>query len=510
MDTGAGAPCGRGVEMRIRAFSGLWLLLGLLAFLWPAGAHAATIQAASCNQPDVNAAVTGAVDGDTVQIPACSTTIWTVGIRFCKSLTIQGAGASLTSIAVNAGGGFWAVGNGCVGKTVRFTGMTVTNVLVGSFGLMNLAKCFGCTFRIDHNVFVGNISLSVPYRVAWIGGTATGVMDHNTITNMGVMVENQASGEADLSAGTASWKQPPSFGTANAFYFEDNTWNFPNHGADMDCINGGRVVWRYNTFVGPNGAYSQTSPTGPFNHGYDSIPRSCRELDVHDNVITGGGYLGIQFRGGSGLVYNNLCAGRWDQGFCFGITNYRDVSGSIGQAGNKYGNYCDGSQSVDGNTQPTATYAGWPCRDQIGRGTDVGIPGAQSAVPLYTWNNCITALGCTPGGADAVDPHPYPSYGGTNYTPIHIVKDRDYYTPVASFDGSSGVGSGPLAVRPATCSVNPDTGKGPAYWATDTNTLYQCSAINTWTTYYKPFTYPHPLVGPPAVQPPTNLSVVVS
>ena len=59
----------------------------------------------------------------------------------------------------------------------------------------------------------------------------------------------------------------------------------------------------------------------------------------------------------------------------------------------------------------------------------------------------------------------------------------------AAFDGTSGVGSGLLADRPVTCS--PLVG----YFATDTDTLYQCTAVNTWTSYYTPFTFPHSLTG---------------
>jgi hypothetical protein len=34
---------------------------------------------------------------------------------------------------------------------------------------------------------------------------------------------------------------------------------------------------------------------------------------------------------------------------------------------------------------------------------------------------------------------------------------------------------------------------GVGYWATDKNMLYVCNPTNTWTAYYTPYTYPHPL-----------------
>ncbi len=43
---------------------------------------------------------------------------------------------------------------------------------------------------------------------------------------------------------------------------------------------------------------------------------------------------------------------------------------------------------------------------------------------------------------------------------------------------------------PSTCSSSPDA---EGFWKTDTNTLYKCTAPNTWTLYYTPYTYPHPL-----------------
>ena len=92
-----------------------------------------------------------------------------------------------------------------------------------------------------------------------------------------------------------------------------------------------------------------------------------------------------------------------------------------------------------------------------------------------------------------------------------LVENRDYYQPQTSFDGSVGTGAGTLASRPGTCTPR------VAYWASDQGAwnhsgsggqgqLYICTAPNTWTLSYTPYTYPHPLIsgtGSPAA--PSNL-----
>lgn len=92
------------------------------------------------------------------------------------------------------------------------------------------------------------------------------------------------------------------------------------------------------------------------------------------------------------------------------------------------------------------------------------------------------------------------------------------------FDGTSGVGVGPLSLRPQTCCHRPtplaggcQTGLidedgaagGVGYFATDVGpqgTLYRCAADNIWIEHYRPYTYPHPLVtgtvDPPPPPPP--------
>jgi hypothetical protein len=101
-----------------------------------------------------------------------------------------------------------------------------------------------------------------------------------------------------------------------------------------------------------------------------------------------------------------------------------------------------------------------------------------------------------------------------NSSPTLIVADRDYYEQASGpqtstsspFNGTTGAGWGTLANRPTTCTA------GVYYFATDQGSwntsssnplgrpangadgvLYKATATDTWTLYYTPYTYPHPL-----------------
>jgi hypothetical protein len=88
------------------------------------------------------------------------------------------------------------------------------------------------------------------------------------------------------------------------------------------------------------------------------------------------------------------------------------------------------------------------------------------------------------------------------------IANRDFYSevsqsaqtsPTSPFNGTVGTGYGTLANRPITCT--PSVG----YWATDQGSwntsgsggqgqLFVCTATNTWTLYFTPYAYPHPLI----------------
>jgi hypothetical protein len=193
----------------------------------------------------------------------------------------------------------------------------------------------------------------------------------------------------------------------------------------------------------------------------------------------------------------------------------------------------------DGNAGNSGSQ-GAPCLDSFGRGGGDLLTGDfpnlvdastgtitwpnQSFEPVYWWDETLGS-GISLGYVDS---------GGNN-----IQANRDYYvpagggggsiqvSPTSPFNGSSGTGFGTLANRPTSCTAGPGgtyytspTGSyGVAYFATDANggngELYVCTATNTWTGVYQPYTYPHPLVsglgvssnGPAA---PTNLQARVN
>jgi hypothetical protein len=151
--------------------------------------------------------------------------------------------------------------------------------------------------------------------------------------------------------------------------------------------------------------------------------------------------------------------------------------------------------------------------------------------------------GATPSPAANVGEVLDPTYewgdthtGSFNHDPIDsgtlkLMNNRDYYyevsqsaqtSPTSPFNGTVGTGFGTLANRPTTCTPR------VAYWATDQGSwnqsgnggqgeLYTCTATNTWTMSYEPYTYPHPLIAggttgtsggnPPS--PPTELTATV-
>jgi hypothetical protein len=256
-----------------------------------------------------------------------------------------------------------------------------------------------------------------------------GVFDHNQFVGVWVVT---------FGRGHREWADPTNFGSIEATYIEDNTFTGPSDSSEWlvaDANYGGRVVFRYNSVTIT--ANSPTSYSGNFQwHSLqgDGNVRGARRFEMYNNVFeskkSNGSSVAAYLRSGTGVAFGNSFINYNGGGAALLLDNVRSYEprGSYGQ--------CNGSATgnIDGNTQPTTTYKGWPCRDQIGRGKDASlfVFGAapypsQAAEPLYQWENYHYTsranydLGKSTG--TLVD-FRVSGDGGSQY---HIVANRDFY-----------------------------------------------------------------------------------
>ena len=359
---------------------------------------ASFIHAASCSQADVEAAIDAASDGDFVLIPAGHCT-WTTPASNEPSVTINQKGITLLGAGIDQTvitDGTTTEWNetplrvdGVEGKPFRITGFTfVGNGQNDSFPVIQVNG--ECTdWRIDH------IKFNDAKRAVSTSGYTYGVIDHCTFSNQTYDFPYQA---IAVSADDNSWQRPLALGTANAVYIEDCLFDYTQFGNTVDGHIGARFVFRHNTL---NSTYVEA-------HGFCcSLSRGTFSYEVYSNTITGNSasWVPFAFRGGTGVVFDNAVGGHFEFPH-IEIYNDRSCPDRAWQG------VCDGTSPVDGNQDSS----GYPCRDQIGRSTDLA-GGQQTLEPLYEWNN-------TYNGSD-VDVKLNP--GLCTQMANHLKENRDFY-----------------------------------------------------------------------------------
>jgi hypothetical protein len=511
-------------------------LSALAAPLWAQ----ATYTAASCNLSDVQAAITKEqatpADGDIISIPS-GTCTWSgttaVSGSFTTSVTIQGQGAVFstaggasttgsdqTVIIDNLNRPSYTIGlTSAAGKTFRVTGiyfqMNVSS-LVAATGILNIGGA-SSSVRVDHCHFyltTGSVGL-------FFGGSVTGVADHNYFDSASGALNNDLAihngvNWSGASNGDGSWKDTDHWGSSQFIFVEDNRF----HNGDMgDGHDGARYVLRHNYVTADSVAYHEGQM---YNHGLTSARgRSVRAAEVYSNSFVMPGTTGVNHppysvNGGTLLYWGNTIT-QYRQGLTLDYTRKDNGTYPYDSPPSGWGN-CTGTSGTawDGP-------GGYPCLDGTAYGAGDLLSGDfpnvvntrtgtiaytnQALTPIYVWNNTYTPAGGYSGPALVST--------GTSM----ITDNREYYQQFGtnaepgSFNGTAGVGQGLFSARPTTCTAGPGGNTpGVGYWATDQNTLYVCAATNTWTVYYTPYTYPHPLTegivtSKPA--PPTNLVTVV-
>jgi hypothetical protein len=414
--------------------------------------------------------------------------------------------------------------------TFRLAGLTVKGGL-GSFADQGILKigATSATVRIDHFHWDGT-TYSSPNTQKWINitGKIYGVMDHCVIKTQDISWIHMQNGSD--STGDADWAAATGFGGANFFFIEDNSFDSvqagpKDQGSVVDCATGGRFVIRFNTLAGNN--IGQTHPTG---HSSDN--RGCRASEQYGNLITTStsgfepGFCMVCSNSGAGLYWNNTASNVFKNVFDFydvRIGNQADgqpynqtaTPGGWGNLGTAHG-----PSNWDRNDDASGYYG----IDMPGRGIGDLLTGLfpsklnsttssihhpnQALEPIYTWMNTASVVA---------------GWGGSYYsTSSPVNSDRDYYQQASGiqtnattpFNGTTGTGWGTLANRPTTCTTSSESGGGVSYFATDqgswntslsnshgvqmsgaSGVLYKCTATNTWSLYYTPYTYPHPLQG---------------
>jgi hypothetical protein len=547
-----------------------WFILTVCLWSFQASAQG-TYTATSCSLSAISAAIAAEqaqpVDGDIISIPS-GTCTWTgtagLNATFTHSVTIQGAGAvsattggtSLTGtdntiIIDNLGNGRPGITiqiNTIAGKSFRWTGIALegnSSSTQASNGILAIEGT-STAVRVDHSHF--HIPAQTSQGLALTDGPIQGVADHDYFDSPSTDLTNNVgfrngfgwNGASTSDNGNNSWATADNFGTSQFFFVEDS--QFLN-GDVSDADYGSRYVFRHNTVLGTNGACPQM-----YNHGVATgIYRGMRASEVYVNTFScpgaNTGKVADSPNTGVALFWGNNISG----GYSHAITisyNFRNQAGGGGNyhyppppAGWGFcGSTAGGPTNWDGNHNAAS---GYPCLGQPGRGKGDLLTGSSFATlvnsttgtvswphealdPVYSWMN-TSAMSF--GGN--------PLFGNTtagSSTPL-ATNNQEYYWECGSvaggatnsscpsgFTGAAGTGFGALAARPSTCAAgnDPVTGTeapGVAYWGTDTNTLYVCTAANTWTVDYTPFSYPHPLtaaVSGDSVNAPTNVTVTVN
>ncbi len=449
---------------------------------------------AGASASDVQNAINSASDGATITF-ATGSYSWSSFISFSTTKGVTLLCNGVCNLTTN--GTVLGIQNfsGTLTQLYRFSGFNVTTTNTGQ-GIFWFDACLNCRgqinqIRVDHNTFTVNSGSNG--TIIFAGDTQSvgyyyGVIDHNTVIASGPhpVALYFPIGDYDNSPPVTSH-----FGTANNMFLEDNVLTVAtNNDVSSPCFTDAwgfaPLVIRHNTVT------------------------NCLEV-VHD-LGHAGGPSNVEVYNNKFIQTSGIAGQGADDGYrmfhhqgaqeeIFWNNSFTPLSGQSGDTISVTANYVDSYCSS------------YPC---LGNGSHGPQPGRDSAgvlKPIYVWGNFNTINGNL-------------VVGGNESSGTYVAENRDLYnavsanaqtSPTSPFNGTVGVGFGTLANRPTTCthsnSASPtrsqDDGHGGVGYAvqsvvgtigasTGAGTasdvvLYSCTATNTWTQIYKPYTYPHPL-----------------
>jgi len=425
--------------------------------------NAATRAAASCSYADVSSAISSAAIGDTVNVPAGSCT-WNNTLLINKGISLIGGNGGVTKIT--SGGQQFIIqinpANYNVDDPIRLSGFTLDGNNTGSIlalGQFDKRPPFNVPtkIRVDHNI-LQNANKIGTFGI-WNYCTLYGVVDHNTLTNIYYVIKND--GQALATWNTTSPQNISVPGTNNYMYFEDNILHEivepgASSGLMVEQQYSGRYAFRYNQIILHATSYALFENhghqgDGP-NDGNPSPMGSGQGVELYGNQVISNGFYATFFktRGGHAFVFNNSSDGS------FNINAY------------------DGSMTTCSQSAPHEE----SIHDNYFWGNRTGLTGSFATVSADNSYNitCDGRSKIPTLGRDVVADTTSPGVTAGTNLPSSCVVNQGFWKTNQSTTNLAGM----VGLNPST----PISG-----------TLYKCTATNTWTSFYQPYTYPHPLRG---------------
>lgn len=360
----------------------------LALFLLPSVALAQVVTAASCSQSAVQAALSAVTASTTtVDIPA-GTCTWTGQINWTvpagnASLSILGAG----SLTVTGGGDATVIvdddttdSNNLLSITasssssayLRIAGLSIEDGtgVYKSNGILQVDDNGG-PLRIDHDHFFTSAGAPSAFEVVRLVGWPVGVADHDLFDGGSAFqfMDNTFEGDAS-GAGYLSWATPSNFGNANKFYVENSVFDYTGYSGQSnayasDCWNGGRFVYRFNTFENVGVQDHATGSTGQW--------RGCRTVEIYENTYEGTTanptFAAFFEDSGTAMIWGNSAPTGFEN-FVY-LNSDRSNNNTYPESATPNGwGYCGTSFNGAGSAWDgsATTSSGYPCLDNPGRG----------------------------------------------------------------------------------------------------------------------------------------------